>query len=81
MVLCKFHEKHFSLKRQVQYDEDNLLVVDTGSVDPSTPENVPEASFGPAGATWRSLARITSVASASFKCTRVIPIAITVNKQ
>lgn len=58
-----------------------LLVVDTGSVDPSTPENAPEASFrrlAPSGVHWLAL---HSVASASFKCTRVIPIAITVNKQ
>lgn len=48
-----------------------LLVVDTGSVDPSTPENAPEASFGrlaPHGVHWLAL---RSVASASFKCTRV----------
>lgn len=36
-----------------------LLVVDTGSVDPSTLENAPEAGFGPAGTTWHSLALIT----------------------
>lgn len=36
-----------------------LFVVDTGSVDPSTLENAPKAGFGPAGATWHSLALIT----------------------
>lgn len=78
---ANFMKSIFPLKGKFSMMKTNLLVVDTGSVDPSTPENVPEASFGPAGATWRSLARITSVASATFKCTRVIPIAITVNKQ